>query len=59
MHLILQLLKLAKNCLTIGIDPNRIIVIGNGSSKQIGDNNTEAGKIQNRRTDVFFKTVEQ
>lgn len=49
----------AKYFIANGIDPNRIIVIGNGSSKQIGDNNTEAGKIQNRRTDVFFKTVEQ
>lgn len=42
-----------------GIDPDRIIVIGNGSSKPVGDNNTEEGKIMNRRTDVFFKTVEQ
>lgn len=42
-----------------GIDPNRIIIVGNGSSKPIGDNNTEEGKTLNRRTDVFFKTVEQ
>lgn len=42
-----------------GIDPNRIIVIGNGSNKPTGDNSTEAGKAMNRRTDVFFKTVEQ
>lgn len=49
----------AKYFIANGIDPNRIIVIGNGSTKQTGDNSTEAGKIQNRRTDVFFKTVEQ
>lgn len=49
----------AKYFIANGIEPNRIIVIGNGSEKQIGDNSTEAGKIQNRRTDVFFKTVEQ
>lgn len=41
-----------------GIDPNRIIIVGNGNSKMIGDPNTEEGKEQNRRTDVFFKRVE-
>lgn len=40
-----------------GIDPSRFIVIGNGDSKPIGDNNTQAGKEANRRTEVFFKTV--
>lgn len=49
----------AKYFIANGIDADRIIVIGNGSTKQIGDNSTEAGKIQNRRTDVFFKTIEQ
>jgi outer membrane protein OmpA-like peptidoglycan-associated protein len=42
-----------------GIDTNRIIFIGNGNSKPMGDNNTENGKEKNRRTDVFFKTIEQ
>lgn len=42
-----------------GIDPNRIIVVGNGNTKMIGDMNTEEGKIKNRRTDVFFKTIEE
>lgn len=41
-----------------GIDPNRIIIIGNGNTKMIGDMNTEDGKVKNRRTDVFFKTIE-
>ena len=42
-----------------GIDPNRIIVVGNGNTKMIGDMNTEEGKVKNRRTDVFFKTIEE
>lgn len=41
-----------------GVDPNRIVIVGNGNSKMIGDVNTEEGKVLNRRTDVFFKTIE-
>lgn len=41
-----------------GIDANRIIVVGNGNTKMIGDPNTEEGKVLNRRTDVMFKMVE-
>ena len=41
-----------------GIDGNRIVVIGNGNTKMIGDPNTEEGKIANRRTDVMFKMIE-
>lgn len=41
-----------------GIDPTRFVIVGNGTSKQIGDNNTEEGKSLNRRTDVYFKVVE-
>lgn len=40
-----------------GIDPNRIIVVGNGNSKMLvdpGSNDT----VKNRRTDIFFKTIE-
>jgi outer membrane protein OmpA-like peptidoglycan-associated protein len=40
-----------------GIDPSRFVVVGNGSDKPVGDNNTQAGKEANRRTEVFFKTV--
>jgi outer membrane protein OmpA-like peptidoglycan-associated protein len=39
-----------------GIEPNRIIVIGNGNSKMLVD--PSSGDTQlNRRTDIFFKTV--
>lgn len=39
-----------------GIDPDRIIVIGNGNSKMLADPN--GGDTQlNRRTDIFFKTI--
>ena len=41
-----------------GIDGSRIVVIGNGNTKMIGDPNTEEGKIANRRTDVMFKMIE-
>lgn len=40
------------------VDPTRFVIVGNGISKQVGDNKTEAGKQQNRRTDIFFKLVE-
>lgn len=40
------------------VDPTRFVIVGNGESKQIADNDTEEGKKQNRRTDVFFKIVE-
>ena len=40
-----------------GIDPNRIIVIGNGNSKMVVDPDS-ADNYKNRRTDVFFKTIE-
>lgn len=40
-----------------GIDPNRIIVIGNGNSKMVVDPNAD-DNYKNRRTDVFFKTIE-
>lgn len=42
-----------------GIDANRIITVGNGSSNPIVDNDTDEHKAMNRRTDVFFKIIEQ
>lgn len=41
-----------------GVDPSRFVVLGNGITKQIGDNNTKEGQESNRRTDIFFKLVE-
>ena len=41
-----------------GVDANRIIIIGNGNTKMIGDPNTDEGKTMNRRVDVMFKSVE-
>ena len=40
-----------------GIDANRIIVVGNGNTKMIVDPSSQDSE-KNRRTDVFFKTVE-
>lgn len=39
-----------------GIDPSRIIVIGNGNQNPITDNTTEDGMQANRRTDIYFKS---
>lgn len=41
-----------------GIDPKRIITIGNGSSRPMYDNDTEEHRALNRRTDVSFKIIE-
>jgi len=41
-----------------GVDPTRFVIVGNGISKQVGDNKTVSGMEQNRRTDIFFKVVE-
>ncbi len=38
-----------------GIEAKRIIIIGNGASNPIRDNNTEEGRVANRRVEVFFK----
>lgn len=40
-----------------GLDSSRFIVVGNGPSNPIADNNTPEGQAANRRTDVYFKVV--
>lgn len=42
-----------------GIDADRIVTVGNGSSNPIAPNDTEENKALNRRTDVSFKIIEQ
>jgi NitT/TauT family transport system substrate-binding protein len=39
------------------IDPNRFVVVGNGMEKPVATNDTEDGKAQNRRTDIYFKYI--
>lgn len=41
-----------------GIDPNRIIAVGNGSSKPLVPNDSDEHRAANRRTDVSFKCIE-
>jgi len=41
-----------------GIDANRLVVVGNGIDRQISSNETEEGRMMNRRTDVSFVLVE-
>jgi len=41
-----------------GVDSNRFIIVGNGIDRQIASNDTEEGRMMNRRTDVSFMIVE-
>lgn len=41
-----------------GISNGRIVVVGNGSSNPVVDNDTEEHRALNRRTDVSFKIIE-
>jgi NitT/TauT family transport system substrate-binding protein len=41
-----------------GIEADRFIVIGNGATKPLAPNDTEAGREHNRRTDIYFKAIE-
>jgi len=41
-----------------GIDPNRLIVVGNGNTKMLVDPGSKDASL-NRRTDVLFKIVEE
>ena len=39
-----------------GVNPERFIVIGVGASNPVATNDTEVGRSQNRRTDIYFKS---
>lgn len=41
-----------------GISNGRIVVVGNGSSNPVVDNDTDEHRAMNRRTDVSFKIIE-
>ena len=49
--------SVAKYLQALGIDSRRFIIIGNGDTNPIDTNLTEEGKANNRRTEVFFKTI--
>lgn len=48
----------AKYFIACGIDPNRLITVGNGNTKMVADPGS-ADAYLNRRTDVFFKIIEE
>ncbi len=50
-------LSVAKYLQGLGIDPDRFIIVGNGDTKPIDTNDTEEGRANNRRTEVFFKVI--
>lgn len=58
MMLSLERAKTVKNYfIANGIDPDRIIIVGNGNTKMVVDPDSDEAYL-NRRTDVFFKTIE-
>ena len=58
MMLSLERAKTVKNYLIAnGIDPDRIIIVGNGNTKMVVEPTSDDAYL-NRRTDVFFKTIE-
>ena len=50
-------LSVAKYLQALGLDPDRFIIIGNGDTKPIADNETDEGRAANRRTEVYFKVI--
>lgn len=48
----------AKYFIACGIDPNRLITVGNGNTKMLVDPGASDAYL-NRRTDVFFKIIEE
>ncbi|MCM1222871.1 MAG: OmpA family protein, partial [Lachnospiraceae bacterium] len=48
----------AKYFIASGVDPNRVITVGNGNTAMVTDPSA-ADAYLNRRTDVFFKIVEE
>ena len=50
-------LSVAKYLQALGLDPDRFIIVGNGDTKPIADNETEEGRAANRRTEVYFKVI--
>lgn len=50
-------LSVAKYLQALGLDPDRFIIIGNGDTNPIADNDTEEGRAANRRTEVYFKVI--
>ena len=55
----LQRAETVKNYFILnGISADRIVVVGNGSSNPVVDNDTEEHRAMNRRTDVSFKIIE-
>lgn len=55
----LQRAETVKNYFVVnGISADRIVIVGNGSSNPVVDNDTEEHRAMNRRTDVSFKIIE-
>ncbi len=50
-------LSVAKYLQALGLDPGRFIIVGNGDTKPVDTNETEEGRANNRRTEVFFKVI--
>jgi outer membrane protein OmpA-like peptidoglycan-associated protein len=42
-----------------GVSPQRLSASGLGASQPIADNNTEAGRAQNRRVEIYLRATAQ
>jgi outer membrane protein OmpA-like peptidoglycan-associated protein len=51
-------MEVARQMQLRGISPNRMVIVGRGIENQIASNDTEEGRVQNRRTDVSFVIME-
>ena len=50
--------EVAKQMQLRGISASRMVIVGRGIENQIASNDTEEGRVQNRRTDVSFVIME-
>lgn len=50
-------LSVAKYLQALGLDPDRFVIVGNGDTNPIADNETDEGRAANRRTEVYFKVI--
>ena len=53
----MRALSVAKYLQALGVDSDRFIIVGNCDKNPIDTNETEEGKANNRRTEVYFKVI--
>jgi outer membrane protein OmpA-like peptidoglycan-associated protein len=51
--------SVAQQLATDGVNPQRLSATGMGATQPIADNNTEAGRAQNRRVEIYLRAMAQ